>query len=282
MNFRKSVVGKKAIRYSAMAYRKFYTDHSKPRNPVIANSFPKSGTHLLIQILEPLPGIRDWGYFLPSSPSFTLRERCGESMADRISVMANDEMAGAHLYFSEEAENELRELNAVHYFIYRDLRDVVLSESYYLYCMNKWHRLHSVYKGMHDEKERLRFAIEGDREGKLPFDYPNIGVRFRKYLPWIERPGVMALKFEDLRGEESEAQINSMITHHWSKTGEAYDLAEYQQKAIENVNPERSHTFRSGKKGKWVASFDDSLKDLFKEYAGELLIELGYEEGMNW
>ncbi|MEM7789949.1 MAG: hypothetical protein AAF546_00985 [Verrucomicrobiota bacterium] len=265
-----------------MAYRRFYTDLSKPRYPVIANSFPKSGTHLLIQILEPLPSIRDWGYFLPSAPSYSLRERNGMNMAERISVMANHEMAGAHLHYSIEVEDELRELDAVHYFIYRDLRDVVISESYYLYCMNKWHRLHSIYKEMHEESDRLRFAIEGDREGKFAFDYPDIGTRFRKYQEWMNRPDVIAIRFEDLRGRHSHSYINEIVEYHWRKTGKAYDLEEYQRKSNENVDPHRSHTFRSGEKGRWLASFDESLKDLFKEYAGDLLIELGYEDDLNW
>lgn len=282
VNFRKSVVGKKALRYSAAAYRPFFTDNSRPRNPVIANSFPKSGTHLIIQILEPLPKLRDWGYFLPSSPSFSLKERCGGTMASRISVMANNELAGAHLYYSEAAEEALAKLNAVHYFIYRDLRDVALSESYYLYCMNKWHRLHSVYKNMHDEKDRLRFAIEGDRAGLLPCDYDDIGTRFRKYMLWISKPEVFAIKFEDLIGPEQEKHIRAMVEHHWSATGQQYDLETYQQRAIENVNPERSHTFRTGKKGKWEQSFDDELRSIFKQYAGQLMIDLGYEHDLNW
>ncbi|MEM1223730.1 MAG: hypothetical protein AAGH40_13325, partial [Verrucomicrobiota bacterium] len=225
---------------------------------------------------------RDWGYFLPSSPSYTLRERSGAYMAERISVMANHEMAGANLHYSIEVEDELRELDAVHFFIYRDLRDVVLSESYYLYCINRWHRLHSVYKEMHHESDRLRFAIEGDREGKLPYDYPDIGSRFKKYQEWINRPDVVAIRFEDLRGPHSNIFINEIVDYHWNKTGRAYDLEEYQKKSNENVNPRRSYTFCSSEKAKWRASFDDSLKNLFKLYAGELLIELGYEEDLNW
>jgi len=69
MNWRKSVLLKKGMRYGFDVVRHPYALFLKEFDylgypPVLANSFPKSGTHLLIQILQALPGIRDLGDFL--------------------------------------------------------------------------------------------------------------------------------------------------------------------------------------------------------------------------
>src|SRR6478735_1766396 len=46
------------------------------RPPVIANSFPKSGTHLLVQLVQGLPETVNFGAFLASmTSSFRFRER---------------------------------------------------------------------------------------------------------------------------------------------------------------------------------------------------------------
>ena len=50
------------------------------RPPVLANSFPKSGTHLLAQIIDGLPHRVNYGAFLGSeTSSFQLRERTAEN-----------------------------------------------------------------------------------------------------------------------------------------------------------------------------------------------------------
>jgi len=53
-------------------------------------------------------------------------------------------------------------------------------------------------------------------------------------------------------------------------------------KVLHNINPQNSHTFRTGKSGNWKTVFTERQKDLFKEIAGDLLIELGYEKDYNW
>ena len=46
-------------------------------------------------------------------------------------------------------------------FIYRDPRDIVISEANYLYDMNKFHSLHKFFKNKHKLKDRIKLAIEG-------------------------------------------------------------------------------------------------------------------------
>ena len=47
-------------------------------------------------------------------------------------------------------------------------------------------------------------------------------------------------------------------------------------------DPKDSHTFRRGTPGDWRAHFSKQHVALFKEVAGELLIELEYEKNLDW
>jgi hypothetical protein len=49
-----------------------------------------------------------------------------------------------------------------------------------------------------------------------------------------------------------------------------------------SIDPQRSPTFRSGKAGGWRKQFSPENKQLFKEVAGDLLIQLGYERDHGW
>jgi hypothetical protein len=47
-------------------------------------------------------------------------------------------------------------------------------------------------------------------------------------------------------------------------------------------NPKDSHTFRRGTPGDWRSYFSKEHVMSFKELAGPLLIDLGYEKDLNW
>jgi hypothetical protein len=51
---------------------------------------------------------------------------------------------------------------------------------------------------------------------------------------------------------------------------------------VEAIQPKKSHTFRSGKTGGWKNHFTDAHKKLFKDVAGDLLVQLGYEKDNDW
>jgi hypothetical protein len=40
--------------------------------------------------------------------------------------------------------------------------------------------------------------------------------------------------------------------------------------------------FRKGVAGDWKNSFTDRLRELYRPVVGKLLVDLGYEEGLNW
>jgi hypothetical protein len=49
-----------------------------------------------------------------------------------------------------------------------------------------------------------------------------------------------------------------------------------------HLDPQKSHTFRSGKKAGWQREFTAEHRRQMDEVAGELLIQLGYEPDHAW
>ncbi|EDY81312.1 Sulfotransferase domain superfamily [Verrucomicrobiia bacterium DG1235] len=285
MNFRKNIITKKAWRYGASIPRfcsRLSSDGTDwKRNPaVLVNSFPKSGTHLLSQILGVLPGLRDWGNFWASNPSLTLKERAPVKMAKSIRGVASGELVCAHLNYSEPVAEALRDKNIVHYFIYRDPRDVVVSEAYYLAHMNRWHRMHNRFKRLGSQTERVLLSIRGLPEGGVR--YPNIGERFKMFEGWINNPSVCSITYEDLVSERQEEVLRKIFCHYEDQVGAGIDVEEMVAASQEAIDPHRSHTFRRGGSGGWKADFNEDLTSAFKAATGDLLVKLGYEESGNW
>lgn len=276
--WRSSVVLRKARRYGAVPARIVCNAISRgdaSRPPLVANSVPKSGTHLLIQVLQGLPGVRDWGLFLASTPSFRFRELPAARLARRIRALADGELAGAHLHHASETNEAMRARGAVHFFIYRDPRDVVVSEAYYLAHMNRWHRLHRHFRKLPDPQSRIRLAIEGLPAGSdLP--YPPILERYNRYLAWLNESNTCAIRYEDLAGPGRENEVQRIVDHWITSTGSHDARGDLVAGALESITPEASHTYRRGAIGGWSAAMDSETLACFHRHAGDLLERLGY------
>lgn len=250
--------------------------------PAIANSFPKSGTHLLDQIVGALPGRVNYGEFLSSmTSSLTFRRRADADVAASLARSRPGEIVRAHLFYGDQTAAALRGVNAAHYFIYRDPRDVVVSEAHYLRTMNRWHRLHKVFKQTATVEDAVRLAITG-LAGRDDYFYPDIGERFRLYTPWIGNARCCAVRFEDLTGENAESEISRMAGFYAESAADQIDTAELAQVMRAAIAPEKSHTFRSGKRGGWREALTPELRRLFEETTNGLLVELGYEPNRDW
>ena len=251
--------------------------------PVLANSFPKSGTHLLDQVVEALPGCRNYGRFLGSmTSSFKFRQRSPENVLAFIESFVPGEVIRGHLFYSEPAAAALAAKHTVHYFIFRDPRDVVLSETHYLRSLNTWHKLHPYFRDAPSMEEAISLSIKG-LEGRVPgVDYRNIGERFQRYAGWVGNPDICAVRFEDLVSEDREAHLRRMLDFYRERTETHFDNEAVLAEMIESMRPEKSHTYRKGKSGGWREKFSEHNRELFKEIAGEKLIELGYEQDLDW
>jgi len=288
LNWRKYTLTRKLAKYVTAFPRCFSNITSakseyKNRPLIIANSFPKSGTHLLIQIAQAFPGTRDWGSFIASlRSSFFYRPLSIVALNRKIKLLAPAELCGAHIFYTVKTERIMKEMNVVHFFIYRDLRDVVISEAYYLTYMNWWHRLSRHFRALTTDEERITFAIRGAQNEPLKSVFPDIAQRFHWYRSWLHDPNTFCVKYENLISDRRESAIYEMIQHYAKYTNSSFDHDLCFHTTLNNINPAKSHTYRQGKAGGWREVFTEQHKSIFKQLAGNLLIELGYEQDNSW
>jgi hypothetical protein len=231
--------------------------------PIVVNSLPKSGTHLLLQITRAMPNVRYFGRFIATRPSLTLRERTPAALARRIARLMPAETVGAHLHYLPEVSEALERVNALHLFIYRDPRDVIVSEAHYLADMNRWHRMHKHFHKLPDDRARLTLALDG-----LDDRYPEANARLLPFVGWIDAPGVVAIRYEDLTGPRQPEEIARIVDAWQARGGRisgpdgAVGLVSQLSHAID---PGKSHTFREGGSGKWRNKMTPAEADTFSE-----------------
>ena len=266
--------------------RRRYRDRLTQDLPwVFGNSFPKSGTNLLRQVMDGLTRI---GPFIDLSDQIIVtfdgstgrKRRQAEILADLDKTRPGDIVSG-HLHATPENVERLCRPGVVHYFIFRDPRDVVVSHAFYITRMAPQNVHHDYYTHELDSlAERLRTSILGRPE--IEIEFPDIRGRFELYLPWLEQESVLAVKFEDLI--EDRRPTLERIWNHFCASG--YSMGVSDEQALEameiSINPSRSPTFRKGKTGEWRKHFEEQHISLFKEVAGDLLIQLGYETDLDW
>lgn len=260
-------------------------------SPVLfANSFPKSGTHLLTQILAGFtrfgPAVESG---LPAITTFdgaTGRQRAEAEILDDLRRLLPGDIAYGHLHALPGVIQALCRPGVAAYFILRDPRDVVVSHVHYVTEMAPKHVHHHFYKNVLTTfDERLSASIQGSTAGGHPL--PDIRARFEPYMGWLECAEILTLRFEDFITEREE-MLDRIFTHAvgrgFSPVGgdSATSKSAALQMLADGIAPERSPTFRSGKIGGWRAAFAEQHKQMFKEVSGDLLIRLGYETDDAW
>jgi hypothetical protein len=258
-------------------------DEFRTSPPVLANSFPKSGTHLMFQIVDGLPDTTSYGTFLASmTSSFQFRERSPNSASRFIRGIVPGEIVRGHLFYDPQNAVDLAERNVVHFFAYRDPRDVVLSEAHYLRSINRWHRLAPHFRRLQSIEEAIMLSITGFDPPLPGFDYPNVAARFARYAPWLDRDDCLAIRFEDLASDNRPSMIRRMAEFYAAHRPDAIDIDACAAAMAAGIAPHKSHTFRSGKKAGWRSEFTAEHCRVFNELAGDLLVRLGYETSNDW
>jgi hypothetical protein len=257
-----------------------------PQNgwPVLLGiSFPKSGTHLLDQILLGFSKVAPFSTrlhsFYAEYEGESGRKRPPEQAFAWLDSLKPGDIASAHLFARPEAVAKICTPLFVPYFIFRDPRDVVVSHVFYVTDMEARHVHHEYYASLPDFDARLNASILGRPDAGVEF--PDIAARFAPYLDWLDHPEVLTLHFEDLINDRNAA-LTRIIDHLLAQAPIPASRTQILDALESSINPKRSPTFRSGKTGEWKKHFTPEHKKIFKSVAGELLIRLGYEKDRDW
>lgn len=239
---------------------------------ILTVTMPKSGTNLLQRILVLHPALsRAW---LP-----TLGRRNKDKWNNPralFSPIRQGKIVSSHFDFDEDLARLMRdELEFKLILMVRDPRDAIISDMHYI---QTWpgHPLKEQIKALPDDKTRLLTLIEG-RDGLR-----NIRDQILRFSEWARY--AHTIRFEDAVGADgggSDAVQLKVVK----------DLFDYLEMPISDdmaqsiagtARSAKTQTFRTGRIRNWANVYDHDIKDAFRDVAGDLLIDLGYESSKDW
>ena len=262
-----------------------FRQFSSAELPVIfGNAMPKSGSHILMQFLE---GLLQIAPFVMRSklPVRTLtlegRRRSQSEILQDLIRLRHGEIGWGYIPATAQTMAALDGVDRLSFFVYRDPRDKIISHIFYALDIHEGHRMRAYYRDqLHSMEERIEATIHGVTQE--PYSLPNIAENYARYLPWLDHPRALAIRFEDLVNKQ-DVTLMRMLQHVESS---GYDIQMPRQQAIDTLvralDPGRSPTFREGKSGGWREHFSPKNVASFKEVAGDLLQKLGYESSSDW
>ena len=256
----------------------------KETPPIFSNSFHKSGSHLMLQILYGVMEIAPYRH-LEQAPVRMItaegRHRSMQEIMHDLSKLKPGIIEWGYLSCLPEFVTFFEQNPQIApLFIYRDPRDQLISSIFYAVDIHKQHAQHEFYASISMD-ERVKTAICGRDVPGLEF-LPSIRVQYDRILGWLSNPGILPFHFEDLINDprpQLERLLDFLETKHLPIQ---VDRETAIQTILEAIQPEKSPTFRKGKTGGWRNHFSDEHKQIFKDITGDLLIELGYETDNDW
>jgi hypothetical protein len=131
---------------------------------VLGNAMPKSGSHLIIQVLQ---GLTEIGPFInPGMPPVNRGEdNCllpeSEVLAN-IEAMNPGDIGYGYIHARQPFIDALTAPGRATVFVYRDPRDMVISHVFYATELHPGHNMHKYYtEVLQDMEERINAAICG-------------------------------------------------------------------------------------------------------------------------
>jgi len=282
-NIRRAIrpVGKTA--QAILRWKRFSFDEAPP---IFGNSKPKSGSHLLLQILNGFTQIMPYKY-VEAEPVRTItregRRKSQTEIRRELENLPDGVIGWGYVEATPENVSFLTGAGRVNYFIYRDPRDLLVSQVFFATDMHEEHGMHDYYNSLPDVSARLNVAITGiDQDG---LHMVSVQQRYEGVFQWLDasrQKNVLCIRFEDLINDR-DATLNAMLDEV-EKTG--YKIPTSREQAlsvlVESIQPKKSHTFRLGKAGGWREFFTEEHKKLFKDVARDLVVKLGYEKDNDW
>jgi len=257
----------------------FYSVSFIPRH-IVQISIPKSGTFMLSKCITALTNkqgasknenqkIEHLQTYIPSMETFY-----------NMINLPTDQFLMCHAYYSKQRADALNHKDFNTIFIYRDPRDQVVSFAFYLIEHKKWW---PKVEHMTFDEILLDLITTGSVFGKSPPGITGINHLYSMYIPWITAKNVLSIRFEDLVGQQGGGTNQTQF----------YTIQKIAQYIGADQNPEKLNsiakdlfggtaTYRRGQIGSWKTHFTQEHIKAFKEVAGNLLIQLGYEKDMNW
>lgn len=243
-----------------------------PQNVVFIAGLPKSGSTWLRDMFSSIPGFYS---FQPDHITPTNHDLRPDTFRAYDHLLA---VVKLHTYWSPENEAILRKEGLRYAVIYRDIRDASVSWYYFVTNVRKHHYLREAVAPLNFEQgihyyidNFLASEVRWIRDWRTHRD-PQMSVEITYEKLRADTVHVFGSACRFICGDLPEAVIEQAVSRN-----------SFEQKSGRKPGQEDQKSFaRKGVAGDWRSKFTPEHKARFKEIAGDLLIELGYEQDKNW
>ena len=251
-----------------------------PQQSLFVAGLPKSGTTWVEKMLSSFPGFHE--LLIPEVAAHEMATfgshdfELPEGMFDRFKDMLV--LSKMHVHGSEHNAEVLRRAGVRYVILFRDLRDVAVSNYFYV-CNTPWHPEYRHYHGRTVEEGLVTFAertlpayvqwvrswqANRDPERSLVFRYEELLADdlgcLRKMAALFELPG----SDDELRtiAERNSFKAMSGGRERGEESGSSFQ--------------------RKGQAGDWKNHFTPAITEVYRRVLSDFLVEFGYERSEDW
>lgn len=198
-------------------------------------------------------------------------------LAESLAGVEKGQVFHGHLLSSPTLFDFLAERAFATIYVYRDLRDVVVSDYHHRAFLNP-NRAPAIFA--EKSKEELLMADALVQWCGSVKRYPDVG-------NWIEQSGIPTVRYEDLKSDGPGTFHRAL-----EEMGLVIERALVEQIVADNAFSTRSgrepgeevatSPLRKGIVGDWRNHFTAKNIESFKEAFGQMLIDYGYESDFDW
>ena len=256
---------------------------------IFYNTFPKSGTHLANLLCAHLAHRQTPKHWLGTfrGHSWTSQWMPDEYLLPVIHGQPAGTWYQGHMGYKEKYAQAFDEVGVSMLFVYRDLRDVAVSQTYHIELAdgeNRHHPGQDDFMALPTHADRLTAVLTGLGV------WTGLLARWELYAGWLDVPWVLPIRYEDMRDKPREVatQVVEYVIER-TTAGQYYllfddTLQRTIDKATELLSTTKySSSYRKGVSGEWKREFSDYHKKLFKQLdVNNWIVRLGYEENADW
>lgn len=271
----------------------------KQQKEFVLFTMPKTGTHLMVPLLERITGripcganelfpinlVTDQALFISfiSDPLavpfywFMAPVRKVEFSDGLNQLKVTRRFFYEHTPYSRAMEGLLEKRSCTVFFILRDPRDYVISMVNFLrkvriFWFNvDWFNTLTI-------DQQIHYVITGTDW------YNSASAILNSFIKWKDSPICCTLRFEALLGPQGGHCSQTEQINELRKIRDVLNkkITDFELLQIVNEVYGTGWSFHKGKVGAWKEYFNEEHKALFKKLLGKELIQLGYEKDDNW
>jgi hypothetical protein len=266
------------MRACRSGFREF--GHLYPQQVLFIAGLPKSGTTWLTNMVSSYPGFYD--LLIPEQTAYDLKTGGSHDYDLPVDLFSQFErmlvVTKMHVHGSPHNVRVLNKAGVRYVVLYRDLRDVAVSEVHYLQC-SRWHPEYPYYAGL-----SMFEGLEVFARRTLP-----------AYINWVhswcmnrDHEMSLELRYEDMLSDPIAAMTR--IAEHFELDGSSERIKQIvEAHSFQNLSGGRnrgqeskSSFFRKGTSGDWRNYFTYELREIYKQHLGSFLVEFDYEQDSSW